>query len=449
MKIIITGAGELGTHLATLLSYEYFDITLIDINPEALAYAKTHLDIRTLEGNATSIATLEEAEVAETDLVIAVSSIETVNITTCVLAKQLGAKRTIARVYNLEFIEDRNKIGFKRFGIDELISLEDLAAKEINQLLSQTAFDDAYEFEDGALQMLGIHLLKSSPIIGKTIKDVGMDNPNWSFIPVAMKRSGSQKTIIPHGGTKFKKGDQVYFIAEKEGLKQIIERVGRKTKKLEHIMILGGGEIGRITAKNLSEKGLHVKLIESNTGEAEKLAQELPKVMIIHADGRDMDILIEESIDEMDCFISVTGNSETNIMTCLSAKSKNVKKTIALVENIGYFHLYHSLGIDTLINKKTLAANKIFKYVRQGKIVAINTLTNMNAQLVEYVITEKTKAHGKKIKELNLPEEAIIGGVIRQKKGFIALGDFKIMAGDKLVICCLPPVIKKIEKLFR
>lgn len=449
MKIIISGAGELGTHLTKLLSFEFLDITLIDINPEALVYVNKHFDVRTVVGDATSIAVLEDAEVQSTDLVIAVSSSETVNITTCAIAKQMGAARTIARIYNTEFIEERNKIGFKKFGIDELISPELLASQEILQLLDQTAFDDTFEFEDGALQLIGIYLSAASEMVGKSVREVAENNSNLEYMAVALKRAGTQTTIIPRGDTIFKDGDRVYLITVGDGIKKIGELTGKKNRKVKNVMVLGGSIIGYKTAKKLSSKGIKVKLIENDKERGTQIADELPDVMVINANGHDTDVLDDEALGAMDSFVAVTNKSETNIMACLTAKSKNVGKAIALVENVGYFQLSHSVGIDTVVNKKTLTANKIFRFVRKGKVMAVKNLSNMAAEFIEFKASEKSKACHKKIKELNFPKGAIIGGVIRKKEGIIALGDFKIQAGDRLVICCLPRAIKKLERLFK
>lgn len=448
MRIIIAGAGEVGVHLAKLLSYESLDITLIDIDREALAYANTHLDIRVVKGDATSIAVLEHSDVKETDLVIAVTESETVNITACVLAKQLGAKRTIARISNTEFIEAKNKLGFRRFGIDELISPEMLASSEIEQLLDQNAFNDTFEFEDGALTMIGLTLPPKAAFIGKTVREVAEKFPGLKYVPVAMKRKGSQKTIIPRGNTEFKTGDQVYFTTIKNGIDTIVNLTGSETEVIRNVMILGGGRIGYRTAKSLCEKNYHVKLIENNKERALELAEELPECLVIYSDGRNVDLLQEEAIDEMDAFIAVTGNSEVNIISSLVAKSKGVKKTIALVENIDYFQLSYSIGVDTLINKKLLAANMIFRFVRKG-LIAMTNLSNMNAELFEFKVNPGSRACNKKIRNLDFPASAIIGGVIRDGEGIIALGEFQIQAGDHLVICCLPQAIGKVEKLFK
>jgi len=448
MKIIIAGAGEVGFHLAKLLSFESQDITLIDTHRDSLSYADTHLDIRVVRGDATSIKVLENSNVTDTDLVIAVTSSETTNITVCVLAKQLGAKRTIARISNTEFIDRKDEVGFTKFGIDELISPESLAANEIELLLNQSAFNDTYEFESGALTMIGLHLNRTNSFIDKTVKEVASVFPNLKYVPIAMQRYGTQYTIIPRGDTQFKEGDQVYFITTKEGVDEIYELTGKERHEIRNVMILGGSNIGYKTASDLCKNRFNVKLIENDKEKAFEIADDIPSCLVINGDGRNVELLLEEDVQDMDAFISVTGNSETNIMSCLVAKSKGVKKTIALVENMDYFQLSHSIGIDTLINKKLLAANNIFRYIRKGEVVAMTKLNNMNAELLEFVVTPSSNVTNKIIRDIDIPRSAIIGGVVRDGEGQIALGDFKIQSGDRVVVCCQPQSISKVEKLF-
>jgi trk system potassium uptake protein TrkA len=448
MKIIIAGAGEVGFHLAKLLSFESQDITLIDSKRSSLANAETHLDIRVIKGDATSIAVLRDAQIDQTDLVIAVTSSETTNITVCVLSKQLGAKRTVARISNTEFLEHKDEVGFEKFGIDELISPEALASAEIGLLLNQSAFNDTYEFEDGALTMIGLSLSRTADFVGKTVHEAASIFPHLEFIPIAIQRFGTQYTLIPRGDTKFKEGDQVYFMTTKAGVDEIYKLTGKVRHDIKNVMILGGSKIGYQTASNLCGNKFNVKLIESNAEKAFEIADDVPNCLVINGDGRNVELLQEESIQEMDAFIAVTGNSETNIMSCLVAKSKGVKKAIALVENMDYYQLYHSIGIDTLINKKLLAANNIFRYIRKGEVVAMTKLNNMNAELLEFEVKENAAVCNEIIKEIDIPRSAIIGGIVREGEGFIPLGDFKIACGDRIVVCCLPQSIAKVEKLF-
>ncbi|QFZ55410.1 Trk system potassium transporter TrkA [Oceanihabitans sp. IOP_32] len=448
MKIIIAGAGEVGFHLAKLLSYESQEITLIDTNKESLAYADTHLDIKVIKGDATSIAILKDARVDSSDLLISVTSSETTNITVCVLAKQLGSKRTIARISNTEFINHKDEVGFIKFGIDELISPEALAASEIQLSLKTSSFDDNYEFEEGALTMAGLTLSKEASFVGKKVKQAASIFPEIHFMPIAIQRSGTHTTIIPRGNTLFKEGDNVVFITSEGGAEELCKLTGKVTREIKNVMILGGSQIGYKTGRDLCKKGYKVKLLEKNKERAFDIADALPNVLVINTDGRNVDILEEENIGAMDAFIAVGDNSETNIISCLVAKSKGVKKTIALVENMDYFELSQSIGIDTLINKKLLAANNIFRYIRKGEVVAMTKLNNMNAELLEFEVKETSVICNKVIKDIDFPRSAIIGGVIRAGEGLIALGDFKIQKGDRVVVCSLLKSIKSVEKLF-
>ena len=448
MKIIIAGAGEVGFHLAKLLSYESQDITLIDTNKESLSYADSHLDIRVLRGDATSISVLREAQVASSDLVIGVTSSETTNITLCMLAKQLGSNRTIARISNTEFIDQRDMIRFSELGIDELISPEDLAATEIQLLLNQSAFNDTYEFEKGALIMVGVSLPKSAPFVGITVMEAARVFPGLHFMPIALQCRGTQYTLIPRGDTVFKEEDQVYFVTDKEGLDELYKLTGMKKEAIRNVMVLGGSKVGINTARELCAQKLNVKLIEKVKEKAFEIADQLPNALVINGDGRNVELLEEESLGSMDAFISVTGNSETNIMSCLVAKSRHIKKTIALVENMDYFQLSHSIGVDTLINKKLLAANHIFRHIRKGEVVALTRLNNLNAEILEFIVKPRSQVTGKIIREIDFPRSAIIGGVVRDGEGIIALGNFEITAGDRVVVCCLPQSISRIEKMF-
>lgn len=391
---------------------------------------------------------MQDSRVDGVDLLIAVTASETTNITVCVLAKQLGAKRTIARISNTEFIDNKELAGFQKFGIDELISPESLAASEIELLLNQSGFSDSFEFDNGALTMVGTTLSRTASFVGKSVKEAAKIFPKLHFMPIAIQREGTQYTLIPRGDTIFKEGDHIYFVTVKGGVEEIYKLTGKVRQHIKNVMILGGSNIGSKTAKDLCSNRFNVKLVEKNRDKAIDLADLLPKALIINGDGRNVELLDEENIHDMDAFISVTGDSETNIMSCLVAKSKGVQKTIALVENMDYFQLSQSIGIDTLINKKLLAANNIFRYIRKGEVVAMTKLNNMNAELLEFIVKNSSEVQGKRIKDIDFPRSATIAGVVRNDQGLIALGDFRIEVGDRVVVCCLPRSIKKVEEMF-
>lgn len=448
MKIIIAGAGEVGFHLAKLLSYESHEITLIDKDKDRLVYADTKLDIKTLQKDATSISALKDANIEETDLLISVTSSETTNITICVISKKFGAKKTIARITNSEFIESKNEMNLTDLGIDEVISTNVLATNEIKSLLKKGAFHDTHDFEGGKLTMVGLSISKVAPIVGLAVKEAAATFSEIHFMPIAIKRKESRETIIPRGDTIFKAGDQAYFITLVEGVEELTKLSGTKNDPIKNVMILGGSMIGEKVAKELCKENLNIKLIEYKKKRAIELADELEDTLVVYGDSRDVELLDEENVSEMDAVIAVTGRSETNIMSCLVAKSKGVKRTIALVQNVEFFNLSKNIGIDTLINKKLLAANSIFRYIRKGEVLEMNILNNMQAEILEFKAHENSKITKKKIKDLKLPRNSIIGGIITNDKGIIPLGDFQIKKDDKVVVCCLPNTISKVENFF-
>jgi len=448
MKIIIAGAGEVGFHLSKLLSYESHEIILIDRDKDRLLYADSKLDIKTLLQDATSIKALKDAKIENSDLFIAVTSSETTNITACVISKKLGAKKTIARISNSEFTDNKEQINFSELGIDELISTEELATNEIKLLLEKVTFNETHEFEGGKLTMVAMILSRSAPFVGKSVKEAAGLFTGINFMPIAIKRKNTADTIIPRGDTIFQVGDQVYFITLQKGVEELNRLSAIKNKPIKNVMILGGSKIGQKTASDLCGKNLKIKLIEYHKKRAIELAEKLPNAMVIYGDGRDVELLEEENVSEMDAVVAVTGRSETNIMSCLVAQSKGVERTIALVENVDYFSLSKNIGIDTLINKKLLAANSIFRYIRKGDILEMTILNDVNAEILEFQAPKNSKITKKHIKDLKFPRNAIIGGVIRNDMGIIALGDFKIQEGDKVVVCCFPKTISKVERFF-
>ena len=447
MKIIIAGAGDVGFHLAKLLSYESQDTYIIDFDGEKLEYLNSHLDIITKKGDATSIKLLKEIGVDSADLLIAVTDSQNTNFTISVIGKSLGAKKTIARIDNSEFLNEC-EVDFKKFGLDFMISPQELAANEIKMLLDQSSFNDTVAFESGVFNVMGTLLTHNSPIIDLTVKEASHSFPSIDFTTIAIKRQGVSQTIIPRGDTRYELEDQVYFCVPNYSMKDLYPILGKKQFNIKNVMILGGSSIGQKTARNLCKNNFKVKLIEINREKAGLLAEELSDTLVISGDGRDLELLEEENIRETDAFIAVTGNSETNIMSCLVAKSKGVKKTIALVENMDYIDISQTIGIESLINKKLIAASNIFRHIRKGEILALANLHNIDAEVFEFEVKQGAKVTEHPIKGLRFPREAVFGGVIRNKKAMMATGDMQIQTGDKVIVFCLPEAIHTVERLF-
>ena len=446
MKIIIAGAGDVGFHLAQLLVFENKNIVLIDTNQEVLDYAATHLDVLTLKGDSSSIEVLKQAEVGRAQLLLAVTTSEKTNLITCILAKKLGATTTIARVNTQDYLEENQRAIFEELGVDVLISPRKLAAQEIHRLVKQCSFTDHFEFEDGKMSLVGITLDSLSQFANKTIGSIDPVQSVPLTQPIAILRG--HKTIIPRSDTILRPNDHIYFITHKQYIEQLVAAIGKKPIKVKRIMILGGSNLSYVTAKKL-EADYNVTLVEKEKTTCKKLSEYLNNTLIINGDCSDIELLEEEGLSQMDAFIALTENSETNIITSLTAKNHGVYKTIAQVENKDYIHLSQNIGVDTLINKKLIAANNIFRFVRKGKVEALASLHGVDAEVIEYEIHKNNQLTRKPLKALHFPKTALIGGVIRGDESLIPDGNFQLKVGDKVIIFALPEAINKVEKLFR
>lgn len=445
MRIIIAGLGDVGYHLAKQLSQESHDIIAIDINQHRLSYTGSMTDVLTITGSSTSIKTLKDAKVDKVDLLVAVTSSEEVNIATAIIGKKLGAKKTIARIGNSEYQDPGSGINFSEIGIDFMIYPEELAALETVNLILRTAATDILEFEKGKLTVMGLKLDKHAPVMHKKMFEVAQEYHTVDFRIVAIYRNF--KTIIPAGNDRFIPNDQVFVITTQAGIETVLRLAGKENLKFDNIMILGGGKIGRRVAR-LLEKTMKVKLIESDEEKSLELADVLKDTLVIRGDGRDIDLLAQEGIVDVDAFIALTEDAETNIITCLMAKHLGVTKAIALVDKVDYVPLTQTIGLDSLINKKLIAANSISRFIRRGEVIAVASLEGIDAEVLEYIAEPGSDAVKKKVKDLHFPKDAIIGGVIRGDDSFIIVGDSQIKPHDKVVVFSLPGAVKKIPKFF-
>ncbi len=445
MRIVIAGAGEVGTHLAKMLSSEEHDLVVIDNDVDRLKAVSSAMDVLTIEGNANSIAHLKESKISKADLFIGVTYSEDVNINSAILSKRLGAKKTIARIDNQEYLLPANKEIFENLGIDYMIYPEKIAAREIVGLLSETGSTEVVEFSGGKLHMYVIRLDEDAPIINKTLRELTPGDNGLEYRAVAITRHG--QTIVPSGDDRFECGDLVYVISSKVGLKELYKYSGKKQFEVRDIMILGGSRIGRKTADSLGNQQ-YVKLIEQDRQKSYKLSNILSNTLVINGDGTDMELLRQEGLEKMDAFVAVTGNSETNILSCLLAKHMGVKRTIAEVENMDYIHLAEKIGVDTIVNKKLITASRIFRFTMSEEVSSIKCLTGTEAEVMEFQVKHDAPATRGTLAEIEFPREAIVGGVIRGKNAFIAHGDTLIKPYDRVVVFALPGVIHSIGKFF-
>ena len=453
MKIIIAGAGEVGFHLSKLLTQESHDIVIIDYSREALQKATKSLDVSTVKGDCTSIKTLERAGVNKADLLIAVTSSQHINILSCTMGKNLGVKKCIARISNTELLHRKDTFDLKSIGIDEVIYPESLGANEIKNLLKESAVTDTFEFEKGKLQLIGIKIGSNSDLKDKTLGESAYLNPETNFTTVAIVRDIEDKikneTIIPRAHNIFKENDHAYFVAESnDGIDRVLSLTGKEHLDIKDIMIYGGSDLAYISSKHLSKK-YNIKLICEDRENCEKLADNLPNVMVLNGNGTDVNFLMEEDLENMDAFLALSNETEKNILASLAAKESGVKKTISQVENIDYIPLAQNMGVDTTINIKYLTANFIFKYIREGELLNLTLLQGVDAEVIELEVKEGSEVIGKKLKELNFPKTGVIGGVIRRNKPLIPRGDFEFEVKDRVIIVSKHESLHPIESMFK
>ena len=446
MKIVIAGAGAIGFHLAELLSKENQDITLIDTDEEVLQYASSHLDVMTIKGDASSIHILKEADVRNAQLFISVTTSERTNLLTCILAKQKGAQKTIARVNNPEYLDDDQKEIFGKLGVDVLISPQLLAAQEILRLLQQASFTDVFEFENGKIVVVGFTVDSGSPLVRRNVAEIDEGISSFPYRGVAISRN--HKTIIPRGRTILFKGDHLYLATQSKCLDQAMQFVGKQMQPIKRVMILGG-TILALRAAQILEKEYSVTLVLQDKEEGKKYLEILQNTLITISEPSNVDALREEGLEDMDAFIALTPNDETNIITSMVAEEIGVYKTIALVDNSVYTQVSQRIGIDTIINKKLIAANNIFRFVRKGKVEAIASLHGVDAEVIEFEVHKKNRLLKRPLCELHIPDTAIVAGVIRNEESYIPGGDFRLELGDKVIVFALPSAIKKVEELFK
>ena len=445
MHIIIAGDGEVGVHLAKSLSELDHNITVVDPHSELLKRLESESDLLTITGDSTSPQVLIDANVADCDLFLSVLHEESINLVTCILAKKLKAKKTVARITNAELLTPKHREMFRDLGVDELVCPERIAAKEITNLLNNSVATEFFDFSGGLLAMYVIRLDADSPVIGHDVKELTQTYPELQVRVVALLRNGD--TLIPHSDTVFRSGDLAYIIGRANQLDGINRAVGKHSVSIRNTMIAGGGRIGRYAAMTLQDK-MRITLIEEDRQRAEELSALLDDTLIIHGDATDIELLKEEGLLNADAFIGVTDSSETNVLTCLHAKRLGVKRTIALVENTGFIDISQDIGIDTIINKKLITASYIARFIVKGDAVSSKWLSGTNAEVIELMVGKWSPATRKPIGELDIPEGATIGGVIRGRETILPNRELQLKQGDKVVLFTLPKAMAAMAKLF-
>lgn len=449
MKILIIGAGEIGYDLASVLSEEQHDVIVMDRDRECLNKVNENLDVLSYEGNATSAEDLVAAGVKDADILIAVTSIDEVNMITSMMSKRLGVGKVIARIRSNELSRPNAPLKSTDLGIDVLIHPEESAAQEIVRLIKRASASDLINLADGKMQMIGLRIGKNSPLLGKSLSEYATENEDITFRVVAISRN--TRTIIPTGGIKFQNQDNIFILTKTESIPDIVRTTGKPDVNIERIMIAGGTPIGAIIARLLceGEKKYQIKLIEPDYDTAAELAKEFKNVLVLNGNPSDPDLLATEGINDTDAFISVTDDEESNIISCLMAKHLKVKKTVALVSKADYIPLSQTIGLDSAINKKSAASNEIHRHVRGGRVISATALQGTRAEVIELQAAPGSKIIQKPIYKIAFPEGCVVGGILQNGTINIATGQSRIQAGDHVIIFCLPKAIAKVTALFK
>ncbi len=455
MKIIIEGAGQTGSHLAKLLSLESNEITVIDSDPARIRTLATQADVVTLQGELSSISLLKEAGCADADLFIAVNPRmdQSVNIVSALLAKKLGTKRVIARIDDEAYLSPENKLLFKDMGLDMMLFPEKSASDEITDMLHSSASSDTLNFARGKLQLTVFKLDDDSPLLDMNVAEfahtVKQMQPDADFRIVAISRGG--QTIIPKFDTTFKYHDFLYIISRRDGMPVLMKFLGKDQVEIRRVLILGGSEIGHMVAQKLAkEKMEDIKLIDVDRERCRYLSEVLPdQVTVVCGDARNSDFLLEEDIRSYQAVLAFTGNDEVNILACVVAKKMGVGRVIAQVENLEYMRLAEEMGVDTVINKKLIAASRIFKFTLSDKVRSVRYVSGTDAEVLEYTAAPGSRITKSILKDIDFPSNAIIGGVIRGGDSFIAVGHTHIEAYDRVAVFALPEAVKDVDKMFK
>lgn len=448
MKIVVNADGDVGKHLSKMLSKENHDVVVMDTDEEYLNFVDSHFDVMTVKGSASSLSDLREAGIKDADLFIAITKYEEKNLVASVLAKRLGAKKNITRINNLEYVRKANAPFLKDMGMDVLIYPEILTADEVVSHVYSSESLEITKFADGKITLFGTKLHDGIPIIGKSLYETTSllhSIADIDYRTVAIVRKG--KTLIPRGNDVYQAGDYVYVVSNEDGSKKARNFINKEKITIKNVMILGASEIGIRVAKMLQHK-FKIKLIERDKEKATSLVDELSDVLIINGDGKDVDMLQDERIKDIDVFIAVTDDSETNILSCILAKKMGVKKVIAEVETVEYIDIAESMGVDAVVNKKLTAASNIFKYTINAKVNCVRCLTGSDAEVMEFIVREGAKVTKGALKDIKFPEEVNIGGIIREGELIIATGNTVMKKDDKVVLFALPSTVNKLEKFF-
>ncbi|AFV13050.1 Trk system potassium uptake protein TrkA [Thermacetogenium phaeum DSM 12270] len=443
MRVIVVGAGKVGFNIAQILSREGHDVVLIEKDEERIQVVQEHLDIQTICGSGASCATLEEAGVREADMFVAVTESDELNLVACIMAKQYGVPKTIARARNPEYVESSRQISYAKVGIDLLINPERVTALEIVKLLENPQARDVEFYADGKIQLEELEIRDDLPLASRQInqlKNLGQ------FLIVAIIREG--RLIIPGGDDYLRPRDRVYIIARTSEMPRLERHFACRQVRIEDVVILGGGRIGYYLAQQLERKNYNIKVIEKDHKKCKSLAARLKKTLVINGDAVDTDLLLEENIGQADAFIAVTGDDKLNLLVALMAKSLGAKRTVVQVRRSDLIPLLEHVDVDTVVSPRILTAGAILRFVRKGEVASVTVLEDSRAEVIELTVPASAPVVNRRLKEVKLPKGTLIGAIVRGGQAIIPGGDDQVNGGDRVLVFSIPENIPKVEHFF-
>jgi len=443
VRVVIVGAGKVGFNIAQILSQENHDVIVIERDEERQRIVAENLDVQIIVGNGACVSVLESAKIREADLLVAVTAQDELNMVACLVAKNMGVPRTIARVRNPEYVDSVTMAHAVSLGIDLIINPERVAAKAIAELVEVPEALNVEYYADGKVMLLELLLTSDNPIVHKKIKDLDFSYP---YLIAAILRKG--KIIIPRGEDLLLPNDHVFVVAETKIMTEIEKLLGSQRTKIQSVFIFGGGHLGFYLAKLLERTNLSIKLLEKDINKCKEMANHLSKVMVLHGDGTDIQLLEQEDVDKLDLFVAVTDDDKVNLLVSLLAKELGAKKTIAQIRRSDYIPLVEKVGIDVAISPRTLTAGAILKYIRKGGIVSVSLWQGAGAETMEMVMPEHLTVLGKPLQAQRFPRNALIGAIVRAKKVIIPSGSDVLLAGDHVIVFALPEAVSKVEQFF-
>ncbi|BCA78639.1 Trk system potassium transporter TrkA [Desulfuromonas sp. AOP6] len=449
MKILIIGAGQVGYFLCERLSLEGHEVTLIDRDSDHLQRTQDRLNVMGIVGNGASAESLEQAGIKDTDIFIAVTDMDEVNILACLLAREYDVPTRVARVKSIEYSGGGAVLSKEKLGIDLLINPDDAVAEEISKIACRSGAFDVAEFVEGQIQFIGYRIGESSPLCDLTLKELGEIRGIYRFVVTAISRG--DKTIIPRGDDTIQAGDRIFIFAHQRDMPAIqymLKLEEEQVSKKPRIFILGGGHIGLRIAEMLEKRRFDVRLVDRNENRCHKLSAKLSRTMVIHADGTDIRTLIDEGVENADVFIAVTDNDETNILCSLLCKKHGARRALALVNNPELVNLAPTLGLDASVSPRLAAAGAILKYVRRGGVISLATVEGSNSEVLEIEVKQGSGIENKTLQDLHFPAGAIIGAIVRGTTYEIPSGESRLKGGDRVVIFALPGALAKVERFF-